>query len=287
MSYSSEPFTWTDLWAECTERLGNSDEARLIIEQASGRAGASWLITMTMQAPESAAERVGDMLKRRLAGEPMQYVLGRWGFRQLSLRVDRRVLIPRPETEHVAGQALQEIKEISSPVVADLGTGTGAIAFSIAVEDDDALVYATDASADALEVAEANLADLPDQAQERVQLLQGSWFDALPPEARGRLDLIVSNPPYIGESERETLDRAVLDWEPHSALFADDDGIAAIEHILRSAPEWLSPRGSVVIELAPHQASRAEALAWELGFFSVSIGRDLSQRERWVTARRA
>jgi release factor glutamine methyltransferase len=279
-----QTFTWTELWAECSQRLGNADEARLLIEHASGKKGAAWLIALEQQAPLSAADTLGEMIKRRQAGEPLQYILGSWGFRTLELHVDKRVLIPRPETEHVVEAALQLLNAAPQPVVADLGTGSGAIALSIAAEHLGALVYATDVSVDALEVASANLAELPGAAQERVTLKQGDWFDALPAEMRGQFDLLISNPPYIGTEEVGTVEDQVADWEPHGALFAGADGLDDIKRILDEAASWLKSRGSVIIELAPQQAEAVAAMARNAGFSHVAIGRDLADRQRFLVA---
>src|SRR5438105_5970876 len=141
------------------------------------------------------------MVARRAAGEPLQYVLGRWAFRTLDLMVDRRVLIPRPETEQVVEVALAEARRLHARIAADLGTGSGAIALSLAAELPGVDVWATDVSADALAVARANLAGIGTFAAARVRIQEGDWFGALPPELRGRLDIVVSNPPYIGDDE--------------------------------------------------------------------------------------
>lgn len=280
-----DSFTWTELWQEATQRLGgNKDEAQRMIEKASGQQGAAWLIAIDQQAPLSAADKVGDMIKRRLAGEPLQYVVGSWGFRHLDLRIDPRVLIPRPETEHVVEAALQLLNAAPEPLVADLGTGSGAIALSIATEHPGALVYATDYSVEALEVANINLMRMSREVQERVMLSQGDWFSALPPEARGRFDLIISNPPYIGEDEVGTVDEIVADWEPHSALFSGPDGLDDIQRIIGEAASWLKPRGSVILELAPQQAEIVASMARDAGFSHVAIGRDLADRQRFLVA---
>src|SRR5439155_1362369 len=173
-----------------------------------------------------------DMVERRVAGEPLQYVLGAWGFRTLDLLVDRRVLIPRPETETTVEVALEQAKRVDDDpvVVVDLGTGSGAIALSMATEHDTAEVWATDASADALEVARANLTGVGSRVAPRVRLCEGWWFDALPGELRGHVDLVVSNPPYVADNE--TLPPEVRDWEPLAALFAGPTGLEAIELVL-------------------------------------------------------
>lgn len=245
------------------------------------------MITLSSPAPPSAAERIDQMVTRRLAGEPLQYVLGRWGFRQLDLLVDRRVLIPRPETEQLVEAAVSMLDTLERPLVADLGTGSGAIALSLALELASAEVYATDASVDALEVARRNLESLPVEARARVHLLEGSWFEALPQQVRGQLDMIVSNPPYIGIREWDDIDAQVKQWEPQSALFSGDDGLTAIRTIFEGAGEWLNERGTLLIEVGSSQAGEAQRLAWDGGYFSVQVGRDLAGRQRWIMAKKA
>lgn len=221
-----------------------------------------------------------ELVARRVAGEPLQYVVARWGFRTLELYVDRRVLVPRPETEMVLEYAL---KAVPAPVLAvDLGTGSGAIALSIAVEVPGALVWATDASADALAVARANLSGLGKPAQ-RVRVVEGDWYGALPPELRGRVDLIVSNPPYVAAHEK--LPAEVIDWEPRRALIAGPTGLEAIETVVGGAREWLAVGGALVVEIAPHQAGAARELAASAGFADVSIEKDLTGRDRVLVAR--
>ncbi len=246
--------------------------------------------------------RLDAMVERRRRGEPLQYVLGSWGFRSLDLMVDPRVLIPRPETEAVVGHALDELDHLraararldgdpagagrrggSRPMlrVADLGTGSGAIALSVAAERDGVEVWATDASAPALDVARANLAGLGRRAT-AVRLAQGSWFEALPAELAGSLDLVVSNPPYVGAGE--ALPAEVVDWEPTSALVAGPDGTECLHEVLAQAPAWLARPGALVLELAPAQAEPLARAARRMGYV-VEIGRDLADRPRALRAR--
>src|SRR3954463_9987568 len=152
--------TWRHLWTLATQRLGSDVEARRIVERASGREGPDWLLTLDEPVPLRALPFFDEMVERRVAGEPLQYVLRRWGFRTLDLLVDQRVLIPRPETEVVVEVAIRELRRVDSrrPLVADLGTGSGAIALSIAVEVPAAHVWATAAAEEAVAVARANLA---------------------------------------------------------------------------------------------------------------------------------
>ena len=238
------------------------------------------------------------MLDRRLAGEPLQYVIGRWPFRDLELAVDRRVLIPRPETEVVAEVALAEAVRAgarrgrgdpSAPLrpaypVADLGTGSGALALVLAAELPEAEVWATDRARDVLAVAGANLAVIGDAAA-RVHLVEGVWYEALPDILRGRLRVIVSNPPYVAEEEYAALPAEVRDHEPRGALVAGPSGREAIEALLDGALDWLEPGGSLVIELAPHQASAVAARARRAGYASVEVHPDLAGRDRVLVAR--
>src|SRR5688572_32021725 len=171
------------------------------------------------------------MVGRRGAGEPIQYVLGEWSFRGIDLLIDRRVLIPRPETEITAEVAIEEAQRLGARrgkpdpwagaatayTVADLGTGSGALALALAAELPDAAVWATDNSDDALAVARANLAGSGTIAA-RVRLAPGSWFDALPGDLRGQLRLLVANPPYVAEHELAGLPPEVRDYEPVTAL---------------------------------------------------------------------
>ena len=278
--------TWRHLYTLATERLGSDIEARRIVERASGREGPDWLLTLDEQVPKRALPFFDDMVERRAAGEPLQYVLRRWGFRTLDLLVDQRVLIPRPETEVVVEVAIRELRRVDSqrPLVADLGTGSGAIALSIAVEVPKAHVWATDSSEDALAVARANLAGLGSPAAVRVRMARGRWFDALPRAFRGEFDVVVSNPPYIAAGE--ALPSEVADWEPRTALIAGPSGTEAIAEVVAGAESWVAPRGALVVEIAPHQADEARALARQAGFGDVDVRPDLNGRARVLVARR-
>jgi release factor glutamine methyltransferase len=218
-----------------------------------------------------------ELVARREAGEPLQYVVARWGFRTLDLYVDRRVLIPRPETEVVAGVVVDLGPE---NLVVDLGTGSGAIALSVAVETKATRIIATDTSPDALAVARANLAGVGAPAL-RVELREGDWFEAMPDDVRGRVDVIVSNPPYIAEDEE--LPAEVADWEPVAALRAGPTGLEAIERIVGDAPKWLRPGGALVLEIAPHQ--RDPVLAMCSSFDRADVRQDLTGRDRVLVAR--
>lgn len=285
--------TWRSALAGAAARLaaagvaGAQAEARRLVERASGLDGPELVLAVDEPVSRRAAAHLDDMLERRQRGEPLQYVVGCWGFRSLDLYVDRRVLIPRPETEQVTEAAIAELRRVGADeravTAVDLGTGSGAIALSVATEVVRATVWATDRSADALAVARANCAGLG-RPGARVRLAQGDWYAALPQELSGRVDLIVSNPPYVAAGDE--LPEEVAAWEPAGALVAGPEGTEAITEIVTGAPGWLAPRGSLVVELAPHQAPAVTALARDAGFAEVSVRPDLAGRLRALVARR-
>lgn len=281
---------WRVFAAEAVARLEAAGvespavSVRRIVERAAGFDGAEYALGLSEPATERAMGFFDAMVERRLAGEPLQYVLGEWSFRTLDLMVDRRVLIPRPETEQVVEVALAELDALGpeAPRVVDLGTGSGAIALSVAVERPAARVWAGDVSSGALAVARANLAGIG-HAGTRVTLVQGSWFEALPRELQGTLDLVVSNPPYVAASD--PLPAEVADWEPAGALVPGPTGLEAIEEIVAGAPVWLRRPGALVVELAPSQAEDAVALARAAGFADAEVAPDLTDRPRALVAR--
>lgn len=292
---SDGTLTWREVLAETTQRLAAVTdapqiEARWIIERASGNEGAEYVLALDDAVTQRAMHFHDLMVERRLAGEPLQYVLGRWAFRTLDLLVDPRVLIPRPETEIVAGLAIAEIDRVRATVLAsgrnaralDLGTGSGVIGLSIAVERERVDVWLVDASTDALAVARANLVGIG-RAATRVTIAEGSWFDALGDDLRGSFDVIVSNPPYVAIDDE--IDPVVREWEPAEALFAGADGLDDVRHIIAESSRWLTADGALVLEMDPRQIAAATRLALDAGFASVATHLDLSGRERAIVAR--
>jgi release factor glutamine methyltransferase len=271
-----------------------------MLEEASGLDAAEQVAEAGAPATARAANALAELVDRRLLGEPLQYVLGSWSFSGIELLVDRRVLIPRPETEVVAQIAIDEVARVGERVgrhdpwgagltayaVADLGTGSGALALALAFALPEAEVWATDIDPEALAVARANIAGSGSPSV-RVRIAAGSWFDALPAELRGRLLLVVANPPYLSEAELSGLDRAVADWEPTGALVSGPTGLEAFAAIVRDAPEWLDPRGALVLELAPGQVEPVAGLARAAGLPVVEVHQDLAGRDRVLVARRA
>jgi release factor glutamine methyltransferase len=281
--------SWRQWRSEVTDRLAAAGiaspeaEARWLTEFVSGFENSEWLQIERSAPPERHVERLEALLARRLAGEPMQYVIGAWAFRSLDLMVDARVLIPRPETEWVVEIALRELRRVSgeAPIVVDLGTGSGCVGLSIARERLGARVHVTDASAAALEVARINGAG---NGLANVSFHDGDWFTALPSTLRGTVDLVVSNPPYVAEPEVQTLPREVIEHEPRAALVAGADGLDAIRHIVAGAPAWLRSGGVLVVEHAPHQADTVLALAAGADLIEARIEPDLAGRPRMLVA---
>jgi release factor glutamine methyltransferase len=297
--------TWRELRVDVSRRLAEArladpgQEARWMIEEVAGRRGAALVADETLAAPRIAVTRIDAMVARRLGGEPLQYVLGAWAFRGIDLFVDSRVLVPRPETEHTVEVALEELARLGARrgarsswsgtttayTVADLGTGSGAIALALAAELPDAAVWATDRSSGALAVARANLAGAGSAAT-RVRLAEGEWFAALPDELRGALRLVVSNPPYLAEREVDDLPPEVAHHEPRDALVSGPTGLEDIERIVADAPGWLECDGVLVVEVDSQRADAAYRLAVEAGLTEVRIERDLTGRDRVLVARR-
>ena len=272
------------LWARTAELLDARHEARWLCEVACSVDGDEFDAALDEPVTERMVAHLDSMLARYRSGEPLQYVLGRWGFRHLDLLVDSRVLIPRPETELVAEAAI-ELARLAEPprLLADLGTGSGAIGLSIAAElpIEGTTVWITDASPDALAVASANLAGLGRAAQ-NVLAVEGDWYDALPVDQR--FDVIVSNPPYVAEGS-PLLDGSVHDWEPHAALFAGPDGLDHIRHLIANAPGRLVDRGWLVLEIGADQGDDVRALFDLAGFSAVEVRTDLAGRDRLAVAR--
>ncbi len=255
-----------------------------MVERASGWDGFELLSRLDDLVPARSEGHVQAMVGRRTNGEPLQYVLGRWQFRSLDLLVDRRVLIPRPETEMVAEAALAELARVGrAPLIVDLGTGSGAIGLSLASEVPEARVWATDVSTAALAVARANLTGLGTRTATRVRLAGGNWWKALPDELRGTVDLVVANPPYVAADE--ALPPEVTDWEPESALRAGSAGLEALQVVVGQARQWLRRPGVLVAEVAPHQAPAVVALAVHAGFAEVEMKPDLTGQPRALVAR--
>jgi release factor glutamine methyltransferase len=283
---TSGAVTWRTLLNETIEVLGERPQARWICETACGLDGDEFLAELDEPATERMVAQLDAMVARYRAGEPLAYVMGHWSFRTIELMVDRRVLIPRPETEMVAGRALELARGVAGQRrVVDLGTGSGAIGLSLAAElpITGTEVWLTDYSTDAVDVARANAIGLG-RAAANVRVCHGSWFDALPVDVRGEIDVVVSNPPYIADGDAEVAE-SVLEYEPHTALFAGDDGLDDVRTIARDARDWLRSGGWLVMEIGYQQGDAVKALLEGFGFADVTIANDLTGRPRIAEAR--
>jgi release factor glutamine methyltransferase len=222
--------------------------------------------------PLTEAERASarELVQRRGRREPLAYVLGDWGFRRLTLKTDARALVPRPETEIVVERCLALLAGVAAPRVVDVGTGSGAIALSLARELPNAHVTATDTSADALALARENAAANGLQ----VELVETDLLAGL----TGPFDLVVSNPPYVGPSELAALDPEVREWEPRSALV--DEG--QTERLARAAPAVLD--GWLVLEVHEDRAEPVARILETAGYSGANISPDLAGRARVVEA---
>lgn len=280
---------WRALLEEAARTLGAGgierphQEARRIVEEATGRDGAELIAHLDDPATVGGVAALDRMVERRLTGEPLQYVLGRWGFRRLDLMVDRRALIPRPETEGLVDHVLAELDRLGpDAVVVDLGTGTGAIGLAVAQERPRTAVHLTDVDGDTLDVARANLAGIG-VAGATVLVHHGDWFAALPADLAGRVGIVASNPPYVAADD--PLPAEVVDWEPGGALVSGPAGTEAIAAIVAAAPGWLVADGAVVIEIGETQGDEVIALARAAGFVEADVHDDLAGRPRVLVAR--
>ena len=264
----------------------------------NSRLDAEWLLADALEVerlqlylqydrPLTPAERAAfkPLLRRRAGREPLQYILGRTAFRELDLVTDPRVLVPRPETEVLVEEVLgwAAARPGGLGTVWDVGTGSGAVALSLAVEGVCERIVATDVSSAALEVAEENARR--HGADGKVEFRRGVLFEAL--KADERFDVVVANPPYVEKGQRSHLEPEVRDWEPAAALFAGVDGLDVIRPLIAGAADRVLPEGLLALEVGTGQESRVVDLIDETRAFGPArVRRDLSGRPRIVMAER-
>jgi release factor glutamine methyltransferase len=290
-----------------TERLGDVVTVNQLLEELARRFNAQGIAEPFLEAREVVAalydaprfwpltngavevdpatlQRAKAAAGMRLRGAPLAYAVGRANFRHLTLEVDQRVLIPRPETEQLVELVLEETAATPGGVAIDVGTGSGAIALSLSAEGRFSRVYGTDVSRDALAVAGRNAELCRSQLHSPVEFLHGSL---LGPLADVRARVVVSNPPYIALGEAPALPPSVRDWEPAVALFSGSDGLRATARLVREAADLLVPGGLFAIEVDVRRASlAAELVSRERRFHAIRVELDLTGRERFVLARR-
>jgi len=227
-------------------------EAEMLLRFALGVDRAGLYTRWDGPLPPATWSRYRSFLEARGAGRPVHYIVGEREFMGLAFLVDERVMIPRPETEVLVEFAAARLRDRSEPVLADVGTGSGCIAVSLARALPAARIYATDLSAGALEVAAINAAR--HGAAGRVVLLQGDLLAALPQTARARLDAVVSNPPYVPETLAQELPREIRDFEPPMAIVAPGDGTGFHRRLAAASARWLRPGGLLALEVGAGQA---------------------------------
>jgi release factor glutamine methyltransferase len=220
-------------------------------------------------------------VERRFIGEPIQYILGETEFYGLPFRVTPAVLIPRPETEHLVEEVLKRAAQFAQPRIVDIGTGSGCIAVALARHLPDAAITAIDLSPDALALARQNAA--LNEMVGRIRFLEG---DLLAPVAGERFELIVSNPPYVPEADRETLSAEVRDREPSLALFAGPDGLDVHRRLIPETYAALVPGGFLLLEIGYGQSAPIMELLTAAGFESIEFVPDLQGIPRVVCAQR-
>jgi release factor glutamine methyltransferase len=280
-----------DLLNDAVATLGEAgvEDARLDAELMLARvAGVPRVRVITQNIAIGEAERIayGALIGRRVAREPVAYILGCKEFYSIKLEVTPAVLIPRPETETVVAAALEEIAAWGPARVLDLGTGSGAIALAIASNAPHAAIVASDISEDALAVAARNAKRLG--LDRRIEFLKADCFEVIGcPASLGRFDLIASNPPYIRDSEIVALQPEIARWEPQLALAGGPDGLRFFRRIAERAQNHLTGEGRLIVEIGYAQAGRATEIFRDAGFLSVTRLHDPAGKVRVLVARRS
>jgi len=285
--------TLVELRSLLTPRLSDPTTLSRVLEEVMCASRSQLVVQGDREVSDDECRQAVELVDSVLAGVPLQHVIGHWTFRTVELAVDRRALIPRPETEMLVSVALDELTRLgtSRPLplrCLDLGTGTGAIALSLVSECPDVRVVATDMSLDALALAGENRSQLAEPLRERLELRHGDWYGALVAGEEPVVvpfDLICANPPYLSELEWRDVDPVVRDYDPVQALVAGAIGTEAIELILADAPRHLASGGSMVVEIGWQQGPDAMRLARAAGAAHVVVLPDLVGRDRILLAR--
>lgn len=285
MAQPAKEWTIADVlrWAADDFRARGIESPRLDAEVLLSRALGTTRIQLVVDAPRvlpaEDLARFRDMVRRRRAHEPVAYILGEREFFGRVFRVDRRVLVPRPDTETLVEVALDRTRHVSMSMRAlDLCTGSGCVAVTLAKERPTSSVIATDASDDALAVARDNALRL---GAYNVALCTGDLYGAL--DASARFDVITANPPYIARGDIASLMQDVRDFEPRLALEGGDDGLALIRRVVSGAPAHLVPGGVLAVEVGAGQAPAVAELLRAAGFDSIDSRRDYARIERVVS----
>ncbi len=254
--------------------------AELLVGYALDRKRMQLYLEFERPLTEGELERIRPLVRRRAQHEPLQYLLGSEEFHGLQIKVDRRVLIPRPETELLVEALISLGRESGAPAtVLELGTGSGAIACVLARAWPETRIVATDVSNDALDLARDNAAGCG--VADRISFVASDWWSQVP---AGPYDLIVSNPPYLSAAETAGTAREVREFEPHLALTSDHEGTAALRAIIARASSFISPGGRLALETGIDQHAVLTELLRSAGFGQIESRRDLTGRDRFILA---
>ena len=288
--------TWTikallDWTKDYLERNGSSSarlDAEILLAHVMGWQRIQLYTEFEHEPTDAQKASYRGLIKERAQGRPVAYLIGRREFFSLDFAVSPDVLIPRPETEFLVVRAIDLLREENpqgaDKSVLDIGTGSGAIAIALATQLTELSVTAIDISSEALEIARSNA--VQHDVADRITFLQGDTFSPL--EASNQFDVIVSNPPYIGQSERETLPRDVVDFEPQQALICGDEGLEMTSRIIAQGSQYLTENGWLLIESSPILMPRVQQrLAQEDCFLPSTVIRDLAGLDRVVVAQKA
>lgn len=272
---------WTAAWFADKKIPSPRLDAEILLGHALGCSRLELYLAPDKPVDEREKALFKSMIRRRSRGEPVSYITGTKEFWSHSFTVSRDVLIPRPETEQVVETAIALIQDMDGSMIADLGTGSGCIAISIALAVESTHVLAVDLSENALDIARKNAERL--NASDRIQFLQGSWYDPLKQIAEyASLDLIVSNPPYIKHDDRDTLQIEIRDFEPWQALDGGDRGLDHYLILSEGAAQWLKPGGCIVFEIGDDQADTVREILLNQSFHSIEVLQDPSGRDRVI-----
>lgn len=257
--------------------------AELLIGHALGLKRMQLYVQFERLLTEPDLEKIRPLVRRRGQREPVQYIFGETEFCGLKLKTDRRALIPRPETEYLVELVIERVKVLpTSPGrILDLGTGTGALALALAAQIPAAQVTAVDTSSEALSLARENA--VATGLVDRVTFVQSDWFSSLSAEVR--YDLIAGNPPYLSAEETAAAQPEVRAHEPHGALTAEENGLAALRRIIADAPRFLAPGGLIALETGIAQHATLLELIGLAGLTAAESCQDLAKRDRYVFAR--
>jgi release factor glutamine methyltransferase len=264
-------------YLESKGRESSRLSAELLLARVLGTGRLEVYLRFEASLKEEEIEQLRSMLSRRAAGEPVAYILGQKEFMGLTFEVSPAVLIPRPETEHLVGTVLKEAGENAFQFL-DVGIGSGCIAVSLLHHRPQSRALGVDTSSAALSVAAQNAEN--HKVGSRLQMFKGSLYEPIPSEYQGRVDWIVSNPPYIRQGDLESLAVEIREYEPREALGGGEDGLEVYRPLIAQAPRWLKAGGGIALEISNELAEEVEILLKEAGFANIEIIQDYAGHQR-------